>query len=110
MATYVGQVHEVLIEGVSKRSDQFMFGRITLNAVVIVPRFSEQLSVISCPAAGKGDGRDESSLRDLTTNNQQLTTPELRPGDLIQVRITSATAGSLQGEPLAMMNATAPSA
>ncbi|HRN35445.1 MAG TPA: tRNA (N6-isopentenyl adenosine(37)-C2)-methylthiotransferase MiaB [Flavobacteriales bacterium] len=110
MATYVGQVHEVLIEGVSKRSDQFMFGRNTQNAVVIVPRFSEQLSVISCPAAGKGDGRDESSLRDLTTNNQQLTTPELRPGDLIQVRITSATAGSLQGEPLAMMNATAPSA
>ncbi|MCO5275983.1 MAG: tRNA (N6-isopentenyl adenosine(37)-C2)-methylthiotransferase MiaB [Flavobacteriales bacterium] len=110
MATYVGQVHEVLIEGVSKRSDQFMFGRNTQNSVVIVPRFSEQLSVVSCPAARKGDGRDESSLRDLTTSNQQLTTPELRPGDLIQVRITSATAGSLQGEPLAMMNATAPSA
>ena len=104
MANYVGQVHEVLIEGVSKRSAEFMYGRNTQNSVVIVPRSSEQLSVVSCPAARKGDGRDESSLRDLTTNNQQLTTTELRPGDLIQVRITSATAGSLQGEPIAWAN------
>ncbi|MBS1937043.1 MAG: tRNA (N6-isopentenyl adenosine(37)-C2)-methylthiotransferase MiaB [Bacteroidetes bacterium] len=101
MASYVGQVHEVLIEGVSKRSAEFMYGRNTQNSVVIVPRFSEQLSVVGCPAAMKGDGRDESSRGGLTTNNQQLTTPELHPGDLIQVRITSATAGSLQGEPIA---------
>ncbi len=67
MASYVGQVHEVLIEGVSKRSDQHMYGRNTQNSVVIVPRFGGS---------------------------------ELLPGDTVRVRITSATAGSLQGDPL----------
>lgn len=38
MATYVGQVQEVLIEGVSKRSAAHMYGRNTQNAVVILPR------------------------------------------------------------------------
>lgn len=38
MAGYVGQVHEVLIEGVSKRSAEHMYGRNSQNAVVIVPR------------------------------------------------------------------------
>ena len=38
MAGYVGQVHEVLIEGVSKRSAEHLYGRNTQNAVVIVPR------------------------------------------------------------------------
>ena len=38
MASYVGQVHEVLIEGVSKRSAEHLYGRNTQNAVVIVPR------------------------------------------------------------------------
>jgi tRNA-2-methylthio-N6-dimethylallyladenosine synthase len=38
MAGYVGKVHEVLIEGVSKRSNEHMYGRNTQNAVVIVPR------------------------------------------------------------------------
>ncbi|MBS1569114.1 MAG: tRNA (N6-isopentenyl adenosine(37)-C2)-methylthiotransferase MiaB [Bacteroidetes bacterium] len=104
MAGYVGQVHEVLIEGVSKRSAEFMYGRNTQNSVVIVPRYSSKLSVGSCQAAMGGDGRDEGSRFDPTTDNQQLTTTELRPGDLIQVRITSATAGSLQGEPVAKVN------
>ena len=40
MAGYVGQVHEVLIEGVSKRSTVHMYGRNTQNAVVIVPRLT----------------------------------------------------------------------
>jgi tRNA-2-methylthio-N6-dimethylallyladenosine synthase len=31
-------VHEVLIEGVSKRSAEHLYGRNTQNAVVIVPR------------------------------------------------------------------------
>jgi len=34
---HVGQVQEVLVEGVSKRSAEHMFGRNTHNAVVIVP-------------------------------------------------------------------------
>ncbi|MFN3876069.1 MAG: TRAM domain-containing protein, partial [Flavobacteriales bacterium] len=38
MAGYVGQVHKVLIEGVSKRSVQHMYGRNSQNSVVIVPR------------------------------------------------------------------------
>ncbi len=69
-ATYVGQVHEVLIEGVSKRSEEHMYGRNTQNSVVIVPRLIE---------------------------DEQLTTNELRPGDILKVRIASATAGSPQG-------------
>ncbi|MEO5584767.1 MAG: TRAM domain-containing protein, partial [Flavobacteriales bacterium] len=105
MASYVGQVHEVLIEGVSKRSDQNMYGRNTQNSVVIVPRFtSSQLSVVSCQAALGGDGKPghsaNDSMTDLTTDNRQLTTKELRPGDILKVRIVSATAGSLQGEPI----------
>jgi tRNA-2-methylthio-N6-dimethylallyladenosine synthase len=70
MAAYVGQIHDVLIEGVSKRSEQNMYGRNTQNSVVIVPRFSGQSSNM-----------------------------ELKPGDQIRVRIVSATAGSLKGEP-----------
>ncbi len=38
MATHVGAVLEVLVEGVSKRSAEHMYGRSTQNAVVIVPR------------------------------------------------------------------------
>ena len=76
MAAYVGQVHEVLIEGVSKRSSENMYGRNTQNSVVIVPRLIE---------------------------NEQLTTKELRPGDILKVRIVSATAGSLQGEPITLI-------
>lgn len=108
MAAYVGQVHEVLIEGVSKRSPEHMYGRNTQNSVVIVPRFSSPLSVVSYQAAMEGDqvtdGRDKGSRTERTTNNQQLTTAELRPGDMVRVRIASATAGSLQGEPIEWMN------
>ncbi|MBL8002259.1 MAG: MiaB/RimO family radical SAM methylthiotransferase, partial [Flavobacteriales bacterium] len=35
---HIGQVQEVLVEGVSKRSEEHLFGRNTHNAVVIVPR------------------------------------------------------------------------
>jgi tRNA-2-methylthio-N6-dimethylallyladenosine synthase len=110
MATYVGHVHEVLIEGVSKRSEEHMYGRNTQNSVVIVPRFAScQLSVVGCPAALVGaegmDGHSAGSRTNMTTDNEQLTTKELRPGDTVRVRITSATAGSLQGEPLEMVNA-----
>jgi tRNA-2-methylthio-N6-dimethylallyladenosine synthase len=35
---HVGQVQEILVEGVSKRSAEHMFGRNTHNAVVILPR------------------------------------------------------------------------
>ena len=38
---HVGKVQEVLLEGVSKRSDQHLFGRNGQNAVVIVPRHFE---------------------------------------------------------------------
>ncbi|MCB0764736.1 MAG: radical SAM protein, partial [Flavobacteriales bacterium] len=69
MAGYVGQVHEVLIEGVSKRSAGHMYGRNSQNSIVIVPRrwmFE--------------DGRDR-----------------LEPGDMITVTIVDSTAGSLKG-------------
>ncbi|MEX1132497.1 MAG: radical SAM protein, partial [Flavobacteriales bacterium] len=38
MASYVGQEHEVLIEGVSKRSAENMYGRNSQNSIVIVAR------------------------------------------------------------------------
>lgn len=77
MAGYVGQVQEILIEGVSKRSAEHMQGRNTQNAMVIVPRYG------SAAAPGRRG---------------------LRPGDLVKVRITASTAGSLQGEPVAETN------
>ncbi|MBP8822464.1 MAG: tRNA (N6-isopentenyl adenosine(37)-C2)-methylthiotransferase MiaB [Flavobacteriales bacterium] len=104
MAGYVGQVHQVLIEGVSKRSTAFMYGRNTQNSVVIVPRASAQRTVGNCRAERPGDGGDEGSQSDLTADNQQLTAGELSPGDVVHVRITSATAGSLQGEPIDRRN------
>ena len=61
-----GKVQEVLIEGVSKRSKDHLFGRNTQNAVVIIPRIAGDV--------------------------------ELRPGMMVNVRISSSTAGSLQGE------------
>lgn len=42
---HVGQVQEVLVEGVSKRSDAHMFGRNTHNAVVILPRVFEGIEL-----------------------------------------------------------------
>lgn len=38
LQSYVGQVHEVLLEGVSKRSADHLYGRNSQNSVVIVPR------------------------------------------------------------------------
>lgn len=74
LASYVGQVQEVLIEGVSKRSEEHMQGRNTQNAMVVVPRYGSEA------APGRRG---------------------LRPGDVVKVRISSSTAGSLQGEPVA---------
>jgi len=37
-AGYVGQLHEVLVEGVSKRSQEHVFGRNSQGSVVILPR------------------------------------------------------------------------
>ncbi|MBK9176477.1 MAG: tRNA (N6-isopentenyl adenosine(37)-C2)-methylthiotransferase MiaB [Flavobacteriales bacterium] len=85
LLAYVGQVHEVLIEGTSKRSAEHLYGRNPQNSVVIVPRaiVGSRLSVIS----------DGPYNRQRTTVNHAL-----KPGDIVKVRITSATAGSLQGE------------
>ena len=41
LRSYMGQVHEVLIEGVSKRSAEHLYGRNSQNSVVIVPRMHE---------------------------------------------------------------------
>jgi tRNA-2-methylthio-N6-dimethylallyladenosine synthase len=66
MASYVGKEHEVLIEGVSKRSTANMYGRNSQNSIVIVAR----------------------EFGDI----------QLKPGMFVKTRITSSTAGSLQGE------------
>jgi tRNA-2-methylthio-N6-dimethylallyladenosine synthase len=41
MRGYVGQVHEVLVEGVSKRSADHVFGRNSQNSIVILPRYTD---------------------------------------------------------------------
>ncbi len=38
MESYVGKVHEVLIEGNSKRDENFWYGRISQNAVMVFPK------------------------------------------------------------------------
>jgi tRNA-2-methylthio-N6-dimethylallyladenosine synthase len=65
----------VLLEGVSKRSKEHLYGRSTQNAVVIVPK------------------RVVDPLGTLTA------------GQFVRVRITSATSGSLQGEVLEIIDA-----
>ncbi|MXV39276.1 tRNA (N6-isopentenyl adenosine(37)-C2)-methylthiotransferase MiaB [Flavobacteriaceae bacterium Ap0902] len=42
MTAYVGKVHEVLIEGDSKKSNQEWMGRNTQNAVVVFPKTGEE--------------------------------------------------------------------
>ncbi|MEO8589372.1 MAG: radical SAM protein, partial [Flavobacteriales bacterium] len=71
-AQHVGQIQEVLIEGVSKRSADHLYGRNGQNAVVIVPRWTADT--------------------------------ELRPGQYVSVRVTSGTAGSLQGEVIELVD------
>ena len=58
----VGKTFEVLVEGVSKRSDKELFGRTSQNKVVVFPR---------------GDHK---------------------PGDLVRVRVESASSATLKGE------------
>ncbi len=41
MLGYVGQQHEVLVEGVSKRSADHVYGRNSQNSVVILPRYAD---------------------------------------------------------------------
>ena len=72
MAGYVGQVHEVLIEGVSKRSAGHLFGRNSQSSVVIMPRV--------------------------------FGGSELMPGMFVRAEIMSATAGTLHGNVLELMN------
>ena len=72
MLGYIGQVHEVLVEGVSKRSAEHLYGRNTQNAVVILSRWWNGT--------------------------------ELKPGMFVTTEITNATAGSLQGRIIGIMN------
>ena len=45
LSSYVGQVHEVLIEGVSKRSADHLYGRNSQNSAVIVAREADGLGL-----------------------------------------------------------------
>lgn len=85
MAGYVGLEQEVLLEGVSKRSAEHLYGRSSQNAVVIVPRVQHGLR--------GADGGPR----------------ELHPGELVLARIVSSTSGSLQGEPIEVRTPRVPS-
>lgn len=41
LRSYMGQMHEVLLEGVSKRSAEHLYGRNSQNSIVIVPRVND---------------------------------------------------------------------
>ena len=41
LRSYLGQMHEVLLEGVSKRSAEHLYGRNSQNSIVIVPRVND---------------------------------------------------------------------
>lgn len=91
MATYVDSVREVLIEGVSKRSEEHMFGRISQGAVTIVSRMltGSRLNQLYVE-------------NDVLTSTKDLGELELMPGDLADVQIISSTAGALKGEVIAL--------
>jgi tRNA-2-methylthio-N6-dimethylallyladenosine synthase len=46
MRGYVGQVHEVLVEGVSKRSAEHVYGRNSQNSIVILPRYRDGAELV----------------------------------------------------------------
>ena len=94
MATYVESTREVLIEGISKRSEEHMFGRISQGAVTIIPR-----TVNSAELAHLHVGNDVSSG---TIGIGEI---ELTPGDLVDVMIISSTAGALKGEVIGLRTA-----
>lgn len=94
MALYVGSSREVLIEGISKRSDEHMFGRISQGAVTIVPRTlnGSELALL----------RASNNVVTDTTGFGEI---ELMPGDLVDVRIISSTAGALKAEVIGLRTA-----
>jgi len=46
MRGYVGQVHDVLVEGVSKRSAEHVYGRNSQNSIVILPRYRDGVELL----------------------------------------------------------------
>ncbi|MGV3637255.1 MAG: MiaB/RimO family radical SAM methylthiotransferase [Flavobacteriales bacterium] len=46
MRGYVGQVHEVLVEGMSKRSIEHVYGRNSQNSIVILPRHRDGVELL----------------------------------------------------------------
>ncbi|MBK6474476.1 MAG: tRNA (N6-isopentenyl adenosine(37)-C2)-methylthiotransferase MiaB [Flavobacteriales bacterium] len=87
MATYMDSAREVLIEGISKRSEEHMFGRISQGAVTIVSR--------TLNGAGLAHLQVSNDVSSETTGLGEI---ELIPGDLVDVKIISSTAGALKGE------------
>jgi len=105
LLSYVGQVHVVLIEGVSKRSAEHMYGRNTQNSVVIVQRKVEGCRFAEPRGERLKQGWGLKSTSAPIANGQSTTdNHDLQPGDFVRVRITSATPGSLQGEVLEVLD------
>lgn len=79
----VGHEFEILVEGLSKRSHDKVFGRTSQNKVVVIPRAKKH------PVCEPGlqtplEGSD--------------ICPDHRPGDYVRVRITGCSSATLQGE------------
>jgi len=68
----IGKTAEILIETVSKKSDDFMMGRTDCNKSVIVPKLHKELN-----------------------NTGEEVTCKLKPGDIMNVRINKVNSGTL---------------
>ena len=87
--TDVGKVHEVLIEGNSKRSDKFLQGRNTHNKVIVFPKDNFQkgqyvnVLVEECTGGtlvGKAVGRKMFEHQKMTISDLEIQTVKQRFG------------------------------
>ena len=86
----VGGEFEILVEGLSKRSAEHVFGRTSQNKVVVIPRAKK---VRGGAAAGGVTGSGGDSISNAVGSGGD----EHRPGDYVKVKITDCSSATLQG-------------
>jgi tRNA-2-methylthio-N6-dimethylallyladenosine synthase len=79
----VGREFEILVEGLSKRSADRVFGRTSQNKVVVIDRLKKSAMIDSALQAGKP--------------NEDSVPAEHKIGDYVRVRITGCSSATLQG-------------
>jgi len=94
----VGRVHLVLVEGVSRRSDQDLTGRTDTNKSVNFP--ARKVPLLAGDALRRLDVSKCNSAEDVAASTQSSTDTTIVPGAFVAVRITEAKRTTLAGEPL----------